>query len=50
MSKCKICKESWKKEDIIYKDGMCIVCYYRTVNWLDEKDTNQKSIEEYLEV
>jgi len=29
---------------------MCIVCYCRTINWSDEKDTNQKSIEEYLEV
>jgi len=50
MSECKICHQSWKPpRDIIFKDGMCIICY-AIVNWLDEKDTNQKSIEEYFEV
>lgn len=48
---CKICKQSWDPpRNIIYKNGMCIVCYHRTVDWMNEKDADQKSIEEFIEV
>ena len=52
LSECKICEQSWDPpRDIIYKNGMCIVCYHRNVDWLNEKEKvgpKQQNLEAFL--
>ena len=46
-TECKICKQSWKPpRSIIYKDGMCLICYHVKNRTKDDKA--QKTLSKYL--
>lgn len=48
MTKCKICKQSWKPpKNIIYKDGMCLVCWHHEVDWMKEEEIT--NLDKWLE-
>ena len=47
MNECKICKQSWKlPRNILYKDGMCLVCYYIINN--DKNDKEQTTMNKWM--
>ena len=46
-NECKICKQSWKlPRNIIYKNGMCLVCYHIITR--DKNDKTQTNMNRWL--
>ena len=47
MTECKICHQSWRPpHDIIFKDGMCVICYAITNR--DKNDEEQNTMERWI--